>query len=325
MKINFNQLFKSKKKQNPEEENFYTLNDNEEFDLNNDLNIEDDYNEKPKGYFQRHPSHKILLIVLAIVCVPTFIGYRFSIAKTEKQIEKEQERVNTELSEMHTKLGYYLMEGELNDKLQATAILVGHIIDTGCSSAYTQLMRAYENESLQYLQDYLRGHDCKEYYNPNVVILNKYSTYADFLLITEKKAKKYTISVYFTDNKVMSFKISEYTDKDLISGTETNNPKQKSTTVEEQNTLSNQEYETDELSDNEKMEKAWGEEQKTQQNTGEQSEDSSETPEEKAKKNGNYVVTVTNKNTIDENLNSGDTENTNTDTTESELVPSTNN
>ena len=134
-------------------------------------------------------------------------------AAKQVQVSYQQEM----FSEPHTKLQYYMeLENPNEDSVEATARLVAHTMDRGCSTSYKMLLENVSADSTEYLQDFLLASECGEYTPPPVVKVANGTNSTSYLVRLGSSRNRYVIKIRHKDYKVSAFEISIYVEKDKI-------------------------------------------------------------------------------------------------------------
>ena len=136
----------------------------------------------------------------------------------EARVVAEAEYYKSKMySEPHTKMQYILEEDGNVQSVEAAAYLIAHTMETGCSTSYQILQGTFDQESLDYLQDSLRGRTCGEYTSPPIVSVEKGDNYEEFLVRLGSADKRFIIQVKTDPNGNPShFSIRKYEVKDKI-------------------------------------------------------------------------------------------------------------
>lgn len=191
------------------------------------FNFEEEFNdadamdaeEKKKGYFDGKPWQKRILIFILLVALPAYAGVSVVNRKVKKEKEVVEQSKQEAFSDIHTQIEWYLLNGTDEEKVIAVSKLVGHTMDSGCSTSYEILAKYFDNDSMIYLQDFLRGEPCFEYIPAKAVQLESTVTSTDYLIIAGSRADKYQLTVYHNNGEILSFKVREYMERNAISKT----------------------------------------------------------------------------------------------------------
>ena len=178
--------------------------------------IEDDELNEEKSRFKLRHIISIGILIMVIVAV-TMVKYGESERmKSELKQKTEHEMYVAErTSEPHSSLAYYLEEGDVEQRIESAARLIGHSMATGCSRSYDSLRDNFKDESLVHVQDYLTGRECEEYVKPSVVRLSQDYERYEYLLTIKGERDRYVITIAHNNEKPVGFKVSLYEKKNL--------------------------------------------------------------------------------------------------------------
>jgi len=186
------------------------------------INIETEKKHKTliKKTFSWLGKH-IILTSLILMALVGYITYRYMVTGAEEKVMKiqaEEDRYKQEMfSEAHTKLQYHLeMEEPTEDSVEASARLIAHTMETGCSKSYKILLDNFTSESSEYLQDFLTARNCVEYKTPPVVKTASQEHSISYLVRLGNNNRRYIIKIRHNEYRVSAYEIKIYREKDKI-------------------------------------------------------------------------------------------------------------
>lgn len=152
-----------------------------------------------------------ILVGFVILLVVIFQVNRIveSNKKKEMKIEADKYKVKM-LQDPHTSMCYYMELGSDSRALESAAKLIGHTMDTGCTTSYDQLRKIFTDESLKQLYPYLTGSPCKQYYTANVVCLSEGVMSYEYMVRITKSGNKYKINIGRDEFKPIKFDIEKF-------------------------------------------------------------------------------------------------------------------
>lgn len=160
--------------------------------------------------FQKNKKAYILVgFVLLLVVIFQVNNAVESSKKKEIKIEADKYKAKM-LQDPHTSMCYYMELGSDSRALESAAKLIGHTMDTGCTTSYDQLRKIFNDESLKQLYPYLTGSPCKQYYTANVVCLSEGVMSYEYMVRITKSGNKYKINIGRDDFKPIKFDIENF-------------------------------------------------------------------------------------------------------------------
>lgn len=174
--------------------------------------------KKPKFNFKFNKLSIYFLIFVGVILVAgAYQKHQQEEALKQEQLKNEEDaQMDAILSEPHSAMNYHITEGTAEDAVHSTAILIAHVLTTGCKEAYSILMNSFDGESMTYLQDSLGGYTCSEWKTP------PYATLSSTDEVVEYKIK-YNSRIYYIahinlneQHRPADFQIVKYESRDKI-------------------------------------------------------------------------------------------------------------
>ena len=156
------------------------------------------------------------IIILAGIGFSSGLGIERKVE--QKKISEQEAKINKLKSEPHTRLMYYMTTKDVdaNTRCDACANLIAHVMTTGCKTAYNELLKYIDDDSLEQIQDYLTGRECSEYETPDWVRIDEEEHYNDYMVRLKNK-KKFRVRIKVDSNIIpCSFELSEYEEHELF-------------------------------------------------------------------------------------------------------------
>jgi len=177
---------------------------------------EEESGTKKKKYFTRHPKQKYILLFILLIVTPFTVSFKFVEHKKVVEVAEAKELEATAKAESHTRLLWFIQNGDEKEAGMSAALLIGHTMETGCSYSYEELQEVFDDNSLRYLYDFLKGYTCKEYTGPSVVNISYDDFFGKYLAIVGNNQTKYLIKIGHDGRKLSTFTIEEYSETDNI-------------------------------------------------------------------------------------------------------------
>lgn len=152
-----------------------------------------------------------ILGVIAGCVIALLVSFKLSTSlNSNDEVAKEQYK-QIQLQEPHSSMRYYLIDEQSEDSLEAAGLLIGHVMETGCSTAYSALLEVFPDSSLEQLYEHLKGKACTEYSRAKVVRIKESEYFYEYLVKLDRNSKDYIIKINHDNYRVTEFNISEYT------------------------------------------------------------------------------------------------------------------
>ena len=176
-----------------------------------------DNEEVPKKF--KFKFRHLMLIAFILMSITATLVNKHLTNKAKIAEEKAKTEwdayVEEQTNEPHKALKFYLAEGTISQKLEATSKMIAHVMSTGCSTSYSTLRENFDDASLEYLYDYLTGTPCEEYTRPSVVCIVDNYEYYEYLVTVRGVKDRYVIKVNHNNERPKSFDIRVYKKQNL--------------------------------------------------------------------------------------------------------------
>lgn len=169
-----------------------------------------DSGESITGTTKKANKIVILMGVITGCLVVLSICFKIGMSKVDASEAAKEAYKATQIQEPHSSLTYYLTEEQVEDSVEAAGFLIAHVMETGCSLAYSPLLEMFTDSSLEQLYSYLKGRNCTEYSRAQVVRIKESNVFYEYMVKLSRNSKDYIVRVNHDDFRPTEFSITEY-------------------------------------------------------------------------------------------------------------------